>query len=77
MMSEMLMMLLPLASSRDAMNCEPAANGKLRPIPAEKELFCRGTTIAVEFKGMIVNETGAPETVEVNPEKESSIGAHC
>ena len=71
------MMLIPLASSRDARNSEPAANGKkLRAIPVE-EKFCRGSTTAVELKGRIVREAGALETVEVNPEKENSIGAHC
>ena len=72
------MMLFPLASSRDAMNCEPAANGtKLRPMPAEKLISRRATTIAVELKGMIAKEAGAPEAGEANPVKESNNGEHC
>lgn len=78
MMSEMLITLLPPTSSRDTMNCEPAASGKkLRPIPLERVKFSRGMTVAVELKGRIVKEAGALETVEFNPEKESSMGAHC
>jgi hypothetical protein len=67
--SETLMMLFPLASSRDRMNCEPAANDNgLRAIPLEKSGSCRGTTIVVALKGMIFREDGVPETGIVNPE---------
>lgn len=78
-MPELLMTLFPLASSRDMMNSEPAVNGKkLSSIPAEKLVSCRGITITtVELKGRIVKEAGVPETDEVEPEKESSNGAHC
>ena len=77
-MWEVLMMLFPSTSFRDTMNCEPAANGtKLRPMPAVKLISCRGTTIAVELKGMIAKEAGAPEAGEANPVKESSNGEHC
>lgn len=55
MMLEILMMLLPLALSRDTMDREPAANGKnLRPIQVEKLLLCQGIVIVVELKGRIV-----------------------
>lgn len=77
-MSEVLMMLFPLASSRDMINSEPAASGrKLRPMPADKSMFCREITFAVELKGMITKDAGAPEGGEANPVKESSNGEHC
>lgn len=77
-MPELLMMLFPLASSRDMMNSVPATNGKkLSAIPVEKLVSCRGITTTVELKGRIVKEAGIPETDEVDPEKEISNGAHC
>ena len=76
--SEVLIMLFPLASSKDTMNCEPAMNGtKSRGMPAEKLIFSRGITVTVELKGRNAKEAGAPEGDESNPVKESRNGEHC
>lgn len=67
----------PEASSRDAKKFEPAARGRDETVmPDEiKAGFCRGATMAVEFKGRNDNEVG---TVDISaPVKLVTTGPHC